>query len=155
MRSATRNQFWCSAGLICGVLSTVVGCGDVITKGGSNTQTQLGLGSAPVASLPACSWSQNLATDAGGQCVAARTYLTCQLAGGAVQACTSDNALSCPSPPLATGGGSGDAGACTNQCTSEEYVISCRGSATLPNGCRSLLSGPGLGGAIGCCPCGS
>jgi hypothetical protein len=87
----------------------------------------------------ACTWPSSLdKTDAyTPACVASRTYLNC----GAVTSVSAD--------------GSTAGASCTNECTSDEYAVTCGGPADpvpLPSSCRSLVAGPG-GSAAGCCPC--
>jgi hypothetical protein len=112
--------------------------------------------------LPACSWPASLdPTDTmnGGQCVAARTLLSCPLSG-ATQLCISNDPTQCPAGGAQAGAPSGP---CRDHCQANEYAISCGtigpGNhaalvASPPTGCHGALTTPG-GIYFECCPCGS
>lgn len=166
------NHFvWCSLPLLGGMLacsghSGTTSASTSLANAASATTTD---GSV---ALPACTWPASLdptdaATDAAsGQCMAARTYLSCQLSSDLFEDCASDNALQCPPTwAMASGSTSGSDAAsdasftCVNQCHASEYFVGCGGPGPgpwpdLPSGCRALLGAFG-GGVTGCCPCGS
>ena len=131
--------------------------------GDASTSIDTVVGTAPDASMAgsgemdasasldtvACTWSASLnPLDASvdGQCIAARTFLTCEHAN-----CISDDLTQC-SNPLVT-----SEGTCENRCSSAEYGIQCGkvGPSTwqTPDGCRLITALPaGIG--FYCCSCG-
>jgi hypothetical protein len=88
-------------------------------------------------------------------CTSKRAYLKCDLPGGVTELCLSDDPTRCPDEGVSGGAA---AMSCSDQCAADEYAVACGrigpnvGSAAPPDGCRSLLAGPG-GGISYCCPC--
>jgi hypothetical protein len=110
-----------------------------------------------MAALPACRWPAILDPVDGstGQCVAARTVLSCQGSTGGGEGCLSDDPTRCPGPDPIVGE---TFSACKDQCNSDEYAVACGGPGpgpwpAPPSGCRGLPTGPG-GGSLSCCRCG-
>ena len=108
--------------------------------------------------LAACGWPSSLdRTDAaGGQCVAARTYLSCSRSDGVGELCLSDDASQCPGPNAVGGESFGN---CQDLCRPDEYAVACGGIGpgpwpSPPAECRALPPSPG-GGSVACCPCAS
>lgn len=105
--------------------------------------------------LAACRWPASLdpADAAIGQCVAARTYLSCKGSKGGGQGCLSSDPTQCPGPNPVVGE---TFSACVDQCKANEYAVACGAAGPgpwpePPTGCRVLPAGPG-GGSISCCP---
>jgi hypothetical protein len=127
-------------------LLTIGGCG---SSQSDNTMKESGLEDASTSiDAVACTWptSLNPQDASDGQCIAARTFLTCTNAN-----CISDDLTRC-SNPLVT-----SAGTCQNRCSSTEYGAQCGkvGPSTVdvPDGCRLITALPaGIG--FYCCPCG-
>jgi hypothetical protein len=101
---------------------------------------------------PACKWPATLgAPDASARttCDAARTLLSCTIAGGGSAGCISNDPTTCAGVPGVQN--------CTPQCGVHEYVAACGGVGPgpvpdPPTGCRAMGAVP-AGIAYYCCPC--
>jgi len=106
--------------------------------------------------LPVCGWPASLdpADASGGQCVAARLYLSCTNDAGDGESCLSNDPTQCPGidpvvgPPF---------GGCVDLCHADEYAVGCGevGPGSWPSppaSCRLLPPNPG-GTTAACCPC--
>jgi len=108
------------------------------------------------AEWPSCSWPASLDPDSSGSsrehCVAKRTQLSCELARGVTQLCTTNDPLRCEgadAPPPE---------ACEALCGPGEFSATCGGVGPgaipdPPAGCRYGSVVP-AGFVYYCCPCG-
>jgi hypothetical protein len=127
-----------------------VGTGEVASDGGNASVAKDSAleDASTIVDGGSCIWpaSLNPQDASDGQCIAARTFLTCTNAN-----CISDDLIRC-SNPLVT-----SSGTCQNRCSSTEYGLQCGkvGPSTfdVPDGCRGITALPaGIG--FYCCPCG-
>jgi hypothetical protein len=118
----------------------------------TRSETDADANAAPAA----CAWPTSLDRMDGstGQCVAARTYLSCAGSDGSGETCLSDDPVQCPDPSPISGATFGN---CRDLCNPGEYAVACGGPGpgpwpSPPAACRILPPNPG-GGSVACCPC--